>query len=116
VCRGRFMFQRRLSMRALLVGTVVVGVLLFVFLYFEAKARAYRVKMGAFAVTSEETATSAPAQDAAAADADARSDVASDAASNAALGPSVGPGETPVDDDHVDADGESLGLGERRLV
>ena len=116
MCRGRFMFLRRLSMRALLVGSVVVGVLLFVFLYFEAKARAYRVKMEAFAVTSEETAASAPAQDAAAADPHARSNVASDAASNATFGPSVGPGETSVDDDHVDADGESMGLGERRLV
>ena len=94
---------------------VLIG-LLFVFLYLEAKARAYRVKMEAFAVTSEETAASAPAQDAAAAGPHARSDLASDAASNATFGPSVGPGETSVDDDHVDADGESMGLGERRLV
>jgi hypothetical protein len=87
-------------MRALLVGTVVVGVLLFVFLYFEAKARAYRGKMEAFAVVSEETAASAPSQDPAAPVAE----------------PPVGPGEISVEDDHVDADGESMGLGERRLV
>ena len=86
-------------MRALLVGTVIVGVLLFVFLYFEAKARAYRGKMEAFAVTSEPTA-SASAEDPSA-----------PVAEN-----SVGPGETAVDDDHVDAGGESMGLGERRLV
>ena len=83
---------------------IVVGVLLFVFLYFEAKARAYRGKMEAFSVVSEETAASAPAQDAAATVADAASE------------PSVGPGEAAVDDDHVDAGGESMGLGERRLV
>jgi hypothetical protein len=87
-------------MRALLVGTVVVGVLLFVFLYFEAKARAYRGKMEAFAVTSEETAASAPAQNPAPAVPD----------------PSISPGEAAVDDDHVDAGGESMGIGERRVV
>jgi hypothetical protein len=57
-------------MRALLVGTAVLGVLLFVFLYFEAKARAYRAKMEAFAVVTEESVASAPAQDPAAAAAD----------------------------------------------
>jgi len=87
-------------MRTLLMGTVVVGVLLFVFLYFEAKARAYRSKMEAFAVVSEESAASAAAQDPAAALGEA----------------SVGPGETAVDDDHVDAGGESMGLSERRIV
>jgi hypothetical protein len=91
-------------MRALLVGTVVVGVLLFVFLYFEAKARAYRGKMEAFAVVSEESVASAPAQDPAA------------AASGGVFGSSVGPGDDAVDDDHVDAGGESMGIGERRLV
>ena len=87
-------------MRALLVGTVIVGVLLFVFLYFEAKARAYRGKMEAFAVSSDGPAASVPAQDPAASVAD----------------PPVGPGEAAVDQDCVDAGGETMGLGERRLV
>ena len=91
-------------MRALLVGSVVVGVLLFVFLYFEAKARAYRGKMEAFAVVSEEAAASAPAQDPAA------------AAADAVPGPSVRPGEAAVDDDRVDGGGESMGISERRVV
>jgi hypothetical protein len=87
-------------MRALLVITIVVGVLIFLYLYFEAKARVYRGKMEAFAVSSQESASSAPSQDPAAPVAQ----------------PPVRPGEAPVDHDDVDAGGESMGLGERRLV
>jgi hypothetical protein len=86
-------------MRALVVATIVVGVLVFLFLYFEAKARAYRGKMEAFAVSAGEPG-SAPAQD----PASARSE------------PSVGPGQAAVDHDDVDADRESMGLPERRIV
>jgi hypothetical protein len=86
-------------MRWLLVATIGVGVLVFLYLYFEAKARAYRGKMEAFSVSNEDE-VSGPAQDPA----------------RSVAEPTIGPGESPVDDDRVDPDGESVGLRKRRLV
>jgi hypothetical protein len=87
-------------MRALLLTTIVGGVLVFLYLYFEAKARVYRGKMESFATSSQEAGASAPPQDAAVPVAD----------------PPVEPGEAAVDDDDVDAGGKTMGLRERRLV
>src|SRR5215470_3310234 len=98
-------------MQTILVGTIGVGVLLFVFLYLEAKARGYRGKMEAFAVSSEEEASARP-QDPAAPAAGATSGDLSDAVPRSSLDP----GDPAVDDDHVDAGGESMGLRERRLI